>query len=565
MKLKFGLRVRFIGMFLMFSVMISMTAGYVTRQKFENAIWNQYQKDAIETANLAVGFIDGDDFERYAETLVKDDKYEITQDNLNKIRRTSDVVYIYALKLISDSETIYVFDTWDEDTPPDEVGQLGGREAYDPTYTGIATALETKETNREFEVTSITQFGYNATIYAPILNSAGDAVGVLGVDVAMNDIKSTAMEAVKELLTVMSAIILFCVLVLLMVVQGSFISPVRVLKSCVEEMAAGKLGVQAPVRGNTEITEISRVFNQMSNNIRVHMQEMSELNDGYHKFVPVEVFRILQKVDVTQIRLGDYRETILSVLSMEIRDFDKISSEMESRQLFSFINRIYREAVPAIQKREGVIGEYYKGGFSAFYQSSCQNVLDSAIVICQHFHEVRRQMEREGLRCPELGFGISHGTVMLGIVGDEDRLSTSMLSDQITAAEHLKSVAWKYHSQILMTGTAAAQVPDFSERYSSRFIGILRFKNSGKTEEIYDVYDGDSIEDRERKTLTRDKFEEGVRKFLAREFYEARLCFVEVLKLYRFDYAAREYLYLCNCIYQDENAAKEANTYIEEC
>ena len=563
MKLKFGLRARFVAIFLIFTIMISVAAGYVTRKKYTDTIESQYRRDTIQIANLAASFIDGDKFETYARTLQKDEEYERIQEALNHVRRNSKVEYLYALKLISDSESIYVFDTWNENTPTDSIGQLGGRENYNPEYTGIADALKTGKTNENFEVTAITRFGYNATIYAPILNSKGEAVGVVGVDVAVDDIETTVEAAVRGLLAVMIAMIAICFMALLLVVQNEFIHPIRVLKACVEEMAGGKLGVQAPVKGHTEISEISRIFNQMSFNISIHMREVTDLNDGYHKFVPVEIFEILQKTDISQIRLGDYRETCLNMLSMGIDEFDKITERLESKKLFAFINRVYQETVPFIQKKDGVVGEYYKGGLLAFYQKSCQDVLDSAIVICQHFHRGGFQNE-ENLE-PRLGFGISHGPVMLGIVGDRDRLSASMLSEAITAAEHLKLVAWKYRSHILVTGTAAKEIPEFESRYKSRLIGLFRLKTSGRTEEIYDVYDGDRAEEREQKDLTREKFEEGVRKFLAGSFYEARLCFIEVLKLYRGDYAAREYLYLCNRYYQQENGAQDIEVCIEEC
>lgn len=563
MKLKFGLRARFLVLFVIFSILISWAAGYITQKKFEETIWNQYKKNAIETANLAVAMIDGDKFEQYALTLKKDEDYEQMQENLNQIRRMGNVAYIYALKVISDFETIYVFDTWEENTPKEEIGQLGGREAYDKTYTGIAKAMESKKTNEEFEVTAITRFGYNATIYAPVLNSKEEAVGVIGVDVAMNDIKSTAAAAVKDMLSVMISIIIFFLFFLLIVIQNSFIKPIRLLKSCVEEMAAGNLGVQAPVWGKTEIAEISRVFNEMSYNISIHMKEMEALNKGYHKFVPEQMFHILQKPDITRIHLGDYQETRLTVLSMQVRDFEAITKAMETRELFAFINRIYHEAVPCIQSRDGVIGEYYKGGFLAFCQKSCQEMLDGAIVICQHFYEVRKQMKGNDSEKCHLNFGISHGMVMLGIVGDKERIAASMLSEQIEAAEHLKSVAWKYRSEILITGAAAQEIPDFFTQYSNRFMGMIHFRTSGQTEKIYDVFDGDSMKDREHKKITKDKFEEGVKKFLKKEFYEARLCFIEVLKLYRQDYAAREYLYRCNCYYQNSESAQEADIYIE--
>lgn len=565
MKLKFGLRARFILIFLVFTVIISAASGYITQKKYEATILKQYQDNAIQNANLAASFIDGDKFDEYAATLLKDKDYEITQENLNHIKRTQDMVYLYALKVVSDSETLYVFDTWEEDTPEDAVGQLGDREAYNPDYRGIANALETGKTNEQFEITEITRFGYNATIYAPILNSSGKAVGVVGIDIAMNDIKQTVNDAVTGLLSVMILIIALCFLALLVVVQTEFIHPVRVLKNCVQEMANGELGVQAPVEGNNEISEISGIFNRMSLNISVHMQEITGLNDGYHKFVPLEVFKILQKTDIRLIRLGDFKETVLSILSMQINGFEKITETKESKKLFSFINRIYSETVPTIQGRGGVIGEYYKGGFLAFYQNACQDVLDSAIIVCQHFNKLINQGEIEEGERFRLAFGISHGPVMLGIVGNDDRFSASMLSEQITASEYLKTVAWKYRSLILITGTAAEHIPDFEQQYSHRLLGMMYFKTTGKRERFYDVYDGDPAEDREMKELTKEKFEEGVKKFLAKEFYEARLCFIEVLKLYRIDYAAREYLYLCNQYYQLEENIQEIQICIEEC
>ena len=49
------------------------------------------------------------------------------------------------------------------------------------------------------------------------------------------------------------------------------------------------------------------------------------------------------------------------------------------------------------------------------------------------------------------------------------------------------------------------------------------------------------------------KFERGVNLFCARKFYEARTAFIDVLKQFRRDAAAREYLFLCNQYYQRDD------------
>ena len=64
------------------------------------------------------------------------------------------------------------------------------------------------------------------------------------------------------------------------------------------------------------------------------------------------------------------------------------------------------------------------------------------------------------------------------------------------------------------------------------------------------------------KELTKPLFEHGVELFLSKKFYEARLVFVEVLKQYRKDKAAKEYLYRCDKYYKDPEG-KAVETVLE--
>ena len=102
----------------------------------------------------------------------------------------------------------------------------------------------------------------------------------------MDEIQTFLKYSLKNLLVMMALLITGCFLVLLVLVNSSIISPVRILKNGVEKMADGELGVQVPIKSWDEIGEISEVFNRMSFNIGSHIQEIMDLNDGYYKFVP---------------------------------------------------------------------------------------------------------------------------------------------------------------------------------------------------------------------------------------------------------------------------------------
>ena len=113
--------------------------------------------------------------------------------------------------------------------------------------------------------------------------------------------------------------------------------------------------------------------------------------------------------------------------------------------------------------------------------------------------------------------------------------------------DYLRKIAWKYKARILVTGTAVSRIQDFEERYHARILGMIHVSATNSLEKIYDVYDGDEESLREIKELTKQNFEAGVRH----------------LKVSQGDYAAREYLYLCNQYYIKEDTS-EINVYIED-
>ena len=328
-------------------------------------------------------------------------------------------------------------------------------------------------------------------------------------------------------------------------------------------MAEGDLGVQVPIHSRDEIGEISEVFNRMSFNIGSHIQEMTELNEGYYKFVPSVIFQLLGKNNIREIRLGDNCSVSLEILRMQINRFEEKTRRMDAEQIFGFLNRIYQLSVPIIIDNKGVVDSYFNGGLSAIYTSGDKSALDSAISICQKLNEEKNAGRLAGFKDLELAFAVSGGEQMVGIVGHDKRLSEVTLSEQMSVIDHLRKSAWKYKARILVTGTAVSRIPDFENRYHARILGLIHVSATDSLEKIYDVYDGDEEAVREIKERTKNDFETGVRHFMAKRFYEARRAFVEVLKVSQGDYAAREYLFLCNQYYKREDTS-DINVYIEE-
>ena len=253
----------------------------------------RYASEAVTIAKLAASYLDGDEMVRYSITREKDAEYERLAAILDNIKEQSGVLYLYVVKPVSEDSTVYLFDA-SAVNETNYIAKLGDRGDWDDNFKLAKKAMETGEPSNELEPT-MTRLGYLASAYVPIKDHTGTPVAVVGVDFTMDEIQTFLKYNIKNLLLIMAGLIMGCFLVLLLLVNHSIIAPVRILKNSVEKMANGELGVQVPIKSRDEIGEISAVFNRMSFNISSHIQEITDLNEGYYKFVPSTIFEILGK------------------------------------------------------------------------------------------------------------------------------------------------------------------------------------------------------------------------------------------------------------------------------
>ncbi|MDE5966057.1 MAG: hypothetical protein K2G89_04420, partial [Lachnospiraceae bacterium] len=209
-------------------------------------------------------------------------------------------------------------------------------------------------------------------------------------------------------------------------------------------------------------------------------------------------------------------------------------------------------------EREGMIESFQNAGCTALFEGNVEKALLGAIQICQDLNRRRTAavLEAEAEKIGSVSkeqiirnwgaIGIAHGQITLGMVGNEKRLAAITVSPNRDMASYLQSIAKDYHAHILVTQETAQKIPGFFKTYHTRNMGFLYNAFTGYWGKIYDVYDGDSREIFRLKAATKELFEQGVEYYCLRKFKEARQKFIAVLKEYRHDNAAKEYIYLCD-------------------
>jgi signal transduction histidine kinase/CheY-like chemotaxis protein/HPt (histidine-containing phosphotransfer) domain-containing protein len=161
----------------------------------------------MPTLERAASFIDGDKFEQLAQSLDPEDPFYIeVSEKFRTLKSTIECKYLYSMARYEDGTHRFIFDGEDPGSPIfSPLGDVEDVSIYHPNY------LKTFET-RAPQSTSATyqsEWGILISAYKPILNSKGDAVGIIGIDFHGEEIDKVTWKNFR----MQSALALLCLLV----------------------------------------------------------------------------------------------------------------------------------------------------------------------------------------------------------------------------------------------------------------------------------------------------------------------------------------------------------------
>ncbi|MBP5278994.1 MAG: PP2C family protein-serine/threonine phosphatase, partial [Erysipelotrichaceae bacterium] len=176
---------------------------------YYQGVIGKYQTYLNDLLNLTLTEIDADDLEKCIETKTKSEKYEESQDYLNRLKENYYIKYIYIVKPLNTNDNDNMMDVMAGITRQEAIEdyefysvKLGNLSDENYTADVAAKYLAAMDSNETSYFSNRTEFGYDYTGIVPIKNSAGKPIATLACDISMNELQNVFN---KYLLT------LFCV------------------------------------------------------------------------------------------------------------------------------------------------------------------------------------------------------------------------------------------------------------------------------------------------------------------------------------------------------------------
>jgi two-component system sensor histidine kinase ChiS len=227
--------------------------------------------------------------------------------------------------------------------------------------------------------------------------------------------------------------------------------------------------------------QLRQANDELERRVQERTAELVALNAALERFVPREFLSFLRRESIAEVRLGDQVQQEMTILFSDIRNFTARSERLSPQENFGFLNAYLGLVSPIIHRHGGFIDKFLGDGLMALFPTSAADAVEAAIAMHQEVARYNCHLAAEGSQPIQIGVGMHWGSLMLGIIGEAQRLQGTVISDAVNIASRLEGLTKRYRVPILISEQTLQALGD-PARYNCRFLDRVQVK--GKTELI---------------------------------------------------------------------------------
>lgn len=251
--------------------------------------------------------------------------------------------------------------------------------------------------------------------------------------------------------------------------------------------------------------------------------------------------RSLNRERITNVQLGDYVESNVTVLFLDMRDYTPLAETMTPEENFKFVNAFHGRMGPVIQQHQGFVNQYLGDAIMAIFPGHPSDALRAAIEMQCTLRHYNQERANKGRRPVNMGIGIHTGPLIMGIIGDRKRMDAATIADTVNTASRIERLTKHYGVSILLSQESREEL-DKTDEFAFRYLGKILLKGKNEPHGLYECIQGDPPDLEAHKADTLPDFEAGLQQFLSRDFPNAAATFHKVLRAHPDDQAARLFL-----------------------
>ncbi len=285
-------------------------------------------------------------------------------------------------------------------------------------------------------------------------------------------------------------------------------------------------------------------------------QRLRHINESNSRFVPREFIHFLGKKSIEEVHLGDQIQQEMTLMFTDIRKFTQLSEKLSPQENFDFINSYFDYIVPTIQQNNGIIDKFIGDSVMALFPEGPEWALRSILSFELALQDFNKKIIDQGMDPIRIGTGIHTGQMILGTIGNNERLQTTVISDAVNIASRVEGLTKFYKAHTIFTEETLSKLPPDHD-FHYRFLDFVKVKGKSKVISIFEL-----ISPGDPKLNYQALYQEAVRYMRDKHISEATALFLQLYEENPNDKAVKVILDRCN--HYLENGLPERWDGVEE-
>ena len=164
-----------------------------------------------------------------------------------------------------------------------------------------------------------------------------------------------------------------------------------------------------------------------------------------------------------EVTLGQGVERKAAILMMDMRGFTSLAAQLSPDEQIGLVLEYHAHMVPVIRRHNGIINRFEGDGILASFgsislsETYARDAARAAQELVEAADQWRAARLKSGLPPIQIGIAVTTGTIVFGVIGDEQRLEYTILGDCVNLSAKLEKHTKVERVQALASATAVDQ------------------------------------------------------------------------------------------------------------
>ncbi len=213
-------------------------------------------------------------------------------------------------------------------------------------------------------------------------------------------------------------------------------------------------------------------------------QKLKQLNEAYLRFVPREFLKVLNKESVIKTQLGDYSNIEMCIMFSKVHIYCP-ANHVSLEEHFHIFDEYLKRVSPVIKAHNGFVSKFLSGGFMALFPKSELDAVYAALEIKSCVDDFNNMLSAKNHKIA-VWMGLHYGKMIIGTIGEENRLDDTVISDTVNTSSRIESVCEKLDKTIIVSQELVDKIGTAQDFELERLEDVA-VKGKEKPLQIYEV------------------------------------------------------------------------------